>query len=303
MVCVGNNMNNVRELLGIKNIHKQGIMGEGITIAIIDSGISNHIDYEGRVKVFRDYVNRKNNMYDDNGHGTHIAGIIAGDGVASDGKYMGICPKAKIISIKVLDHEGKGLEENVVKASKWIIDNKINYGIDIVNISFGTTDVNSIGNYMMKKAVEQMWNVGIVVVAAAGNNGPEDNTVTSPGIVDKIITVGALDDIRPVNINGRYVSDYSGRGMTGANYIKPEVIAPATMIKSCDIYNNLYTVKSGTSMATPIVGGCIGLFLCKYPGTENNDIKTILKSCCDDRRMAINRQGFGLINIKKLMDG
>lgn len=291
-------MNNVRSILGINEIHDRGIKGKGITIAIMDTGISIHKDLSGRIVGFYDVVNGKNAIYDDSGHGTHIAGICAGNGNASAGKYTGICPEAGIVAVKVLDENGKGKEDDVIKAADWIIDNRVNLGIKIVNISFGTSNSEKdMQDTPLIKVVEKMWDSGIVVVAAAGNNGPGNGTITSPGISKKIITVGALDDIRKVNINGKYVNEYSGIGNNEDCHVKPEVIAPATMIRSCSNKSGMgYVMKSGTSMAAPVVSGCIGLLLCKYPGIVNADIKLLLKDTCIDRRLPRNRQGFGLID-------
>lgn len=301
---MGEIMNNVRSMLGINKIHDAGIKGKGITIAILDTGIIAHKDLKGRIVNFNDVIGNRKEIYDDNGHGTHIAGICAGNGEASRGKYKGICPEAQILAVKVLDDKGRGKEEDVVKAAEWIIDNKVNFGINIVNISFGTIECENKDEITpMIVAVEKMWDSGLVVVAAAGNNGPEEGSITSPGISKKIITVGALDDYRKVNINGKYVNNYSGVGFSKDKEIKPEVIAPATMIRSCGINKGTvsYTEKSGTSMAAPIVSGCIGLLLNKYPGVRNQDIKIMLKSTCKDRGMPHNRQGYGLIDPVNLL--
>ena len=211
-----------------------------------------------------------------------------------DMENRGICPEANIVSLKVLDKQGKGKEEDVIRATEWILRNRTRYGIDIVNISFGTS-TNDGKNNAMIKAVEKMWDMGIIVVAAAGNNGPELGTITSPGTSSKVITVGGLDDRRKVIIDGKYVNDYSGVGDWKNEIKKPEVIAPATMIKSCKNNRKGYVTKSGTSMA-PIVSGCIGLMLCKNPGIENVDIKDIFRKTCRDRGLSRDRQGYGLIN-------
>lgn len=291
---IGETMNNVRKILNIDKIHDKGIKGKGVTIAIIDTGINEHRDLSGRIIGFCDFISDKKGFYDDNGHGTHIAGICGGDGNAGYGKYRGICPEANIVSLKVLDSQGKGKEEDVIKASEWILRNRTRYGIDIVNISFGTS-VNDNKNAMIK-AVEKMWDMGIVVVAAAGNNGPDAGTITSPGISGKIITVGGLDDKRKVIIDGKYVNEYSGVGDWKKGIKKPEIIAPATMIRSCKNNGKGYVTKSGTSMAAPIVSGCIGLMLCKNPSIENVDIKDIFRKTCIDRGLGLDRQGYGLIN-------
>lgn len=293
-------MNYVRKVLDVDKFHAKGIMGKGVTIAILDTGAALHKDISGRIVKFYDMVSGKMKMYDNNGHGSHIAGICAGDGSASNGRYRGMCPEAGLVIIKVLDKQGKGKEETVIKASEWIIRNRKRYNINIVNISFGSF-IDEENDCEMIRAIEKMWDVGLVVVAAAGNNGPEEGTITSPGISSKIITVGALDDKRKVYIDGKYVNDYSGAGCWKKGLKKPEVIAPATMIKSCRNSSKGYVVKSGTSMAAPIVSGCIGLMIGANPGIRNFEVKEILSKTSIDRGLSRDRQGYGLICLEKLI--
>ena len=113
-----------------------------ITVAVLDTGIYRHIDFGDRIVGFVDCVNEKNYIYDDSGHGTHVSGIIAGDGTASHKKYRGIAPNACIAAVKVLDNRGNGIVSNVLKGTEWILENKERLDIKIVNVSFGTTGSN-----------------------------------------------------------------------------------------------------------------------------------------------------------------
>ena len=167
-----------------------------VGVAVVDTGIFRHIDFGNRIVAFADFVNGKILPYDDSGHGTHVSGIIAGSGAASNKKYRGIAPQAAIVSVKVLDNMGNGKISDVLNGLKWIYQNRYLYNIRVVNISFGTTS----GNDMRKErelidSVEKLWDAGIIVVAAAGNSGPDVNSITVPGISKKIITVGAFDDM------------------------------------------------------------------------------------------------------------
>lgn len=147
-------MRKVRQSLGIDKLHDKGIYGGGVGIAILDSGIAMHPDFTNRIVAFKDFVNNKKEIYDDEGHGTHVAGIAAGDGIMSGGLLKGVAPKAKIISLKVLDNKGIGKEDNVIEGIRWIIDNGRRFNIRVVNISFGTFGRNEGGNKRLVEAVE-----------------------------------------------------------------------------------------------------------------------------------------------------
>lgn len=157
--------------------------GKGISIAFIDTGICKNNDFDSRIKCFYDVVNHKNYVYDDCGHGTHVAGICSGSGANSNGKYRGIAPESNIVMIKALDFEGKGTASDVLTGIQWIADNCKKYNIRILNMSIGAGITNT--KDPLVRAAEILWDMGIVVVAAAGNNGPQKGTISSPGISKK----------------------------------------------------------------------------------------------------------------------
>ena len=126
-------MDKVKSFIGCEAAYEKNIYGRGSGIAILDSGVQRHIDLRGRVMAFQDYVNRKNSPYDDNAHGTHVAGIIAGNGRCSNGKYMGIAPLSHLLVCKVLDSKGNGEIKGVLQAIDWIIKNRELYKIRIIN--------------------------------------------------------------------------------------------------------------------------------------------------------------------------
>lgn len=298
-------MRKVRRTLGIDNLHQQGIKGENVSVAILDSGISNHPDFRNRIIGFKDFVNGKYKYYDDEGHGTHVAGIIAGDGWLSNGIMRGVAPKANIVSLKVLDNRGIGKEDVVIEGIRWIIDNGKYMNIRVVNISFGTFGRKGEQNKRLVETVELLWDLGYVVVAAAGNNGPGFGTVSTPGDSKKIITVGADNDNVKMMINGRMTMNYSGRGPTSECVQKPDIVAPANGIYSCcNLWqkNYPYIAKSGTSMSTPLVSGILCLLLSENPQLTNVECKKILKSTAIDLNMDKNRQGWGLINPIKALN-
>ena len=230
-------MNRVYQLSNVSNIHNKGIYGQGITVAILDSGTSPHPDFiypENRIIGWYDVINGKPQPYDDNGHGTHVAGIIASNGMASQGKIMGMAPKVKIVSVKVLDHKGDGNSKDVIEGLQWVLQNKERYNIRIVNISVGTPIGKEQGeNSELVQMVNRIWDAGIIVVAAAGNNGPEPGSVGAPGNSRKVITVGAIEEPGGIMRHGEMVRDYSGRGPTRECIKKPDVVSWGNQILSC----------------------------------------------------------------------
>lgn len=253
-----------------------------------------HIDFDTRIWCFQDFVNGRIKPYDDNGHGTHVLGIIGGSGAAGKGKIQGIAPKCGLIPIKVLDKKGNGSKENVLRAFQWILKNRENYNIRIVNISVGTTRRE--GHEDLIQAVEEVWDAGLVVVAAAGNMGPGRCSITAPGSSRKIITVGSSDMLMK---NHRI----SGRGPTKECISKPDIVAPGNEIMSCTNSDSLfpYIARSGTSMSTPIVSGGIALLLEKYPQMTNLEVKKKLWKTAKDLGYEHNLQGWGLFDLHKFL--
>ena len=204
--------------------HKKKITGKGIGVAILDTGITPHPDFDNRILGFCDFLKNRSIPYDDNGHGTHVAGIIGGSGAASEGKIVGMAPGCNLISLKVLDRKGNGSLSNVLSGLNWIIKNKDRYGIRIVNISVGALAKKGMGeDSILVRSVEEVWDQGLVVVVAAGNLGPGQSTITTPGISRKVITVGCSDDAKMVEVFGTKMVHYSGRGPTrDCCIVKPE---------------------------------------------------------------------------------
>ena len=269
--------------------------GKGIGVCILDTGIYEHIDFTGRIWAFYDFLAFKRRPYDDNGHGTHVAGLVAGDGTASMGKYRGAAPGCGIISLKVLDRYGTGSQDDVLRALRWIRENRQQYRIRVVNISVGTTCNSKRNHARLLESVEQLWDEGVVVVTAAGNQGPRPGSITAPGSSKKVITVGSSD-----LLEGR--SAISGRGPTAECVCKPDIVAPGNKIMSCvpgKPYS--YGVKSGTSMSTPLVTGAIACALEKNPALTNTDIKTMLMNSAEDMGLPQNLQGWGKFNRRKFL--
>lgn len=253
---------------------ENNLTGQGVVVAVLDTGIYDHPDLSGRIKAFNDLVNQKTNPYDDNGHGTHVAGDIASNGSQSGFRYCGPAPEAEVVGVKVLDKMGSGSFSTVIEGIQWCIDNKESLKIKVINMSLGAAAIESYQNDPVCQAVEKAWQAGIVVCAAAGNDGPEPKTISTPGIDPIIITVGALDDINTTNPDDDDVAEFSSRGPTIDDLIKPDILAPGANIislrspgsmldkkNSQSRVDNWYSSFSGTSMATPVCCGVVAQML------------------------------------------
>lgn len=281
-----------------------------VSIGILDTGISNHPDFSGRIEAFHDFVGGMKSLYDDSGHGTHVAGCIGGNGKLSNGMYKGIAPFCKYVVGKVLDENGDGNMQDMVDGMKWILDYHKSFGLQVLNISIGIGDIEDKKRMNeLLKLVDEAWDRGIVVVCAAGNLGPDPMTISPIGASKKVITVGCHD--------GGYLSGkssmcetYSGRGPTPYAMKKPDVVAPGTDIISCNAmcrntirgYRNAYIQKSGTSMATPIVSGAAALLLQYFPDLTNDQVKRKINYSALDLKEPWTKQGWGMVNVKKLFE-
>lgn len=305
-------MDTARKTVNANIVQENGYTGKGIGIAILDTGISPNNDFlypQNRILAFKDFINNKAKPYDDNGHGTHVAGIAGGSGINSNGKYRGIAPDCNFIGVKVLNNEGKGNASDVLAGLQWVMDNKEKYNIKVANLSIGTSNTSS--NDPLVKAVENMWDRGVIITIAAGNDGPKKHTISSPAISRKVITIGASDDNITANVWGNNLINFSGRGPTLECIVKPDILAPGVNIISClsnsvskqsdEIVDKNYFSLSGTSMSTPIVSGAIALLLEKYKDLKPDDIKLMLKKCCKNLHLPKNQQGWGLLDVYKLL--
>lgn len=262
-------MHNVKKIVNANNVYIDGYSGRGVRIALLDTGVAMHKELEGRVVFFQDYVNNKPGMYDDNGHGTHIAGIICGG-------ECGMAPGAELLVFKILDQNGNGKTQDAIQALQWILEYHREYQIRILNFSMGYLPNASIKlQQKLMDLLEELWDAGVVVVTAAGNAGPGENTITVPGISRKVITVGIYEgenELRAKSVG----KVYSSQGPTSCCIVKPEILAPGSEILSLSHVNHQYTRKSGTSMATPVVSGAIALALEKRTNLLPVELKLFL---------------------------
>ena len=287
-------------------------LGQNITVAVLDTGIAPHPDLTGRILAFRDFTGTSEQLqfYDDSGHGTHVAGILAGNGILSSGVYAGIAPSASLLIGKVLDQNGNGNVRNILKGIQWLCDVRKQYDLRIVNISVGTRpDLPIQQKLLLLDAVETLWDFGLVVVVSAGNYGPSPGSVAVPGNSPKVITVGVPDSALAIH-TPHHSLNYSGRGPTEDCVVKPDLFAPGTGILSCNAFYRMtpqisvkgippYTSKTGTSMATPIVSGAAACLLSKFPELTNTEVKLKLRDSC--RQFPGTETGWGLLDVSRLL--
>jgi serine protease AprX len=251
-----------------------------VVVAVIDTGIyTGHVDLDGgKVIAWKDYVNGRTSPYDDNGHGTHVSGIIAGTGEGNSA-YRGVAPGAALIGLKVLNASGSGTTSNIIAAVDWCITNKSTYNIRVINMSLGSSG-SSDGTDTLSQAVNNAYNNGIVPVVAAGNSGPARYTIGSPAAAANAITVGSMAD---PGEKGFFISSFSSRGPTADGRIKPDLVSPGHNITSCGRSSSTsYVTMSGTSMATPFTAGIVALMIDASPSITPSSVKSILKSTTID---------------------
>lgn len=196
-------------------LNSGGITGKNVNIAVLDTGVDPHQDLlepSNRIIAFKDLINNRLEPYDDNGHGTHCAGDAAGNGFSSGGKYSGPAPEAGIIGVKVLNKMGSGSLSTIISGIQWCIDHKEEHQINIISLSLGAAADESNCNDPLVQIAEQAWENGMVVCAAAGNSGPDQQTIGTPAISGKIVTVGAIDDRNTTDRADEQIAPFSSRG-------------------------------------------------------------------------------------------
>ena len=285
-----------KQFMQIENLPSK-VLNSRPTIAFIDTGINPHLDFllpTNRILHFKDLINNHTLPYDDNGHGTFVAGVCAGSGICSNKQYSGIVPNCNIVMVKALDKTGETSSSNIIDAMQYIYNIRKKYNIRVVCMSFGADYSGK--NDPLQKGALALWNSGLVVVAAAGNSGPDEKSIKSPGTSSRIITVGGLDDGR--NDNEIKIADFSSRGPI-ENRFKPDIIAPSVDITSTSISDkSLYTQMSGTSVATPMIAGICALMLAQNPSYSPDKVKYTLLNNCTPLTHNKNDEGYGYIKFK-----
>jgi len=318
-----------------------GPAGDGVTVAVLDSGVATNTDLaDSRIVGWKDFVNGRPAPYDDAGHGTYIAGLIAGDGTASlplenggfaSVQFRGVAPAADIVSIKVLNEVGQGRTSTMIAGIAWAIAHKNDYNICVLNISIGGNPVSSFTRDPVDRAVEAAWSRGITVVCAAGNEGDFGaGGILSPGNDPFVITVGATDTQQTADVTDDAVASYSSVGPTLFDEVaKPDLVAPGNRLISLRTQGSYidtnfpenvipvadylaptvpaepvsnYLMLSGTSTSAPVVAGAAALMIGADPSLTPNDVKVRLMGAADPVAGATTyQQGAGTLDVNEAL--
>ncbi len=275
---------------GATQLAGAGDTGRGVTVAVLDTGIDNLPDFSGRLIGGVDLTGGNNPFQDSYGHGTFVAGLIAGDGASSGGQYSGEAPGANLVSIKVAGANGKTDLGALILGLQWAIDHRASYGIKILNMSLGFQAAVSTVINPLDLAVQAVWASGIAVVVSAGNAGPFNGTILSPGDDPLVITVGALDDMATPSITDDEMCDFSSAGPTSPDgWVKPDLVTSGRSVVSLaapgsTIYDDYPSARvgsanfvgSGTSFSAAITSGAAALVLADNPGLAPDQLKARL---------------------------
>lgn len=309
--------------------------GNGVVVAVLDTGVDdNHQDLRNKFVAGYDCSGNygiawTTNPDDKNGHGTHCAGVIMGTGDPNsdmaEREYVGVAPGARLVDVKVLTDIGGNLGDHLIMGMEWCIENKDQFGIDILSISVGNRAGGDDGTNANARTADAAVDAGLIVVTAAGNEGPNNDGFSSVAASDKAITVGAVDDGDTITRNDDTIADYSNRGPRRSDNddnvleeLKPDVVAPGTDIMAC-MYSPRpvgfitgYQQMTGTSMACPHVAGIAALMLEAKPGMNASKVKHLLRKTAEPKGSVYNSElhetysreyGFGRVNAYEALRG
>ena len=282
------------QVVKANKVWEQGIAGGGVTVAILDSGVAEDADLvqpDNRLLASVNFADQRFTS-DPGGHGTHIAGIVAGNGSRSGGEFIGIAPQANVVDVRVLGSTGSGRISSVIRGIEWVLAHRAAYNIRVINLSFGAPATLPYRADPMSAAVEIAWRRGLVVVAASGNGGPQRDTVETPGIDPYVITVGATDDRGTLGEGDDMLAWFSAWGSPDSN-AKPDLVAPGRRLVSLRVpgsaldmlfpdrvvvaqNGSTYFRLTGTSMATAVVSGAAALLLQRRPSLTPDQVKALL---------------------------
>ena len=308
--------------VGAPDVWRQlGLTGKGIGVAILDSGIAPHPDLAGRIVASVDFTGgtgaRLVPPADPGGHGTHVAGLVAGDGTASGGAYAGVAPGANLLDVRVIRPSGTTNVSTLIAGMQWVLAHRSDYNIRVVNLSAGAPVTVSYRYDPLAAAVEVLVFAGITVVVSAGNEGPKKSTITSPGTDPYVITVGAIDDNATPITTDDAIASWSSRGATRFDGLaKPDVVAPGRQIVSLrspgstldieqpnrlvaglDPLAPAYFRLSGTSMSSAVVSGVVALMLEARPQLTPAQVKRrVMGTATPLTYASTTATGRGLVN-------
>jgi serine protease AprX len=328
----GNGGNNVPasdypNAVGADVVWSQGDIGNGVTVAVVDTGIAWHQGLfkgadgkgAGRIVAWKDFVDNYSSPHDPNGHGTHVAGIIANSQIGADGEWDGMAPGVNLVGVRVLNEQGFGTYETVIQGVQWVLKNQDKFNIRVMNMSMVAPVQSPYWADPLNQAVMKAWATGITVVTPAGNDGPGPMSISVPGNNPYVITVGAFtDNYTPDDWGDDYIAPFSAAGPTLDGFVKPDLVAPgahmvSTMMPSSAIARNhdanwitsMYFSMAGTSMSAAVVSGAAALILAQNPQLTPDQVKYRLMATAfpwvdsqtTDALYSMWQQGAGRLNV------
>lgn len=315
----------VNEQVDASYVHMFGNYGQGVTIGFLDtgldqlSGLANDLNGHDKAWGTYDAINNTVSNYDDeaNGHGTHVASIATNSDYDSNGRIYGVAPNAAHVGIKAFDAEGKATYADVIRGIDWALQVKDQINLRVLNMSFSGPVRSNYWDDPLNKAVMKAWQAGIVVVASAGNTGPDPMTIGVPGNVPYIITVGAMtDDYTSSYYSDDKLASFSSAGPTPEGFVKPDVLAPGGHLSGLMSFDSQlvtehpefhdggrYFEMSGTSQAAGVVSGIAALILTDNPLLTPDQVKCRLmdgayraNNADGSLRYSVFQQGAGLVS-------
>jgi len=321
-----NSMYTIERLIGARDLWASGVTGEGVDVALIDSGVAPVVGLSDKDKVVNgpdltpESQRRRTRYLDAFGHGTHMAGIIAGRDPGADpvtdaddsAPFMGVAPDARIVSVKVADARGATDVSQVIAAIDWVVQHAHDPGLNIrvLNLSFGTDSAQSYVYDPLAYAAEVAWRKGIVVVVSAGNSGFEDGRLTNPAMNPFLLAVGADDTAQTYDTGDDTIPPFSSRGDGRRN---PDIVAPGVSVQSLRVprsyidraYDDTgrlgrrFFRGTGTSQAAAVTSGAVALLLEQRPSLTPDQVKLAVTQLAAPLAAADPRaQGNGLLNLR-----
>ncbi|HVT65719.1 MAG TPA: S8 family serine peptidase [Mycobacteriales bacterium] len=304
--------NSYRSASGASALADTGVTGTGVGVAVLDTGVSALPDFGNRLVSGADFSGEGSPLQDGYGHGTFVAGLIAGDGSSSGGAYAGEATGAKVVSVKVAGTTGLTDVARVIQGVAWAIANRTTYGIKVLNMSLGEVPTGPTQLNPLDQAVEAAWNAGLTVVTSAGNSGPAAGTITAPGDDPDVITVGALNDGATASPADDSIPSFSSAGPTAANaWLKPDLVASGQSVVSLKAPGSFIAqsfpgaavgssnfVGSGTSFSAAIVSGAAALIAQENPNAAPDEIKArMLATVTPGPTGDATKEGHGVLDV------
>jgi serine protease AprX len=311
--------------LGADQLHEQGIDGTGVTIAVIDSGafwdngLTKDQDNNHRILAHYDAASDEStsSIEDEQGHGSHVTSIAVSSRQTETGSFNGMAPDADLVVVTAFDRYGQGTYADVIRGIDWVVSNRDTYGIRVLNCSFSAEPQSYYWDDPLNQAIMNAWQMGIVVVASAGNRGPDPMTIGAPGNVPYVVTVGAMtDNFTPENFEDDVLATFSSTGPTVEAFVKPEIVAPGGHVRGLmkntaqiavdypEFHDGGYYFNmSGTSQAAAFVSGTVALMLEVDPSLTPDQVKFRLMATANRASFSagsptysVFQQGAGLVD-------